>query len=155
MFRTGRLTLRAPFAIVAATLAIAGCAQEKQLYVTNAWVRLAAVQGHPAAAYFTVHGGPSDATLLSVSTDVAIKSAMHETKAGANGAMTMDAVRSVAVPALKPVTFAPGGKHVMLFDVNPGIKAGSAVTFVFTFANGLKIEKDAAVIAAGDPAPKV
>lgn len=153
MFRTGRPTLRAPFAIIAATLAVAGCAQEKQLYVSGAWVRLAAVQGRPAAAYFTLHGGPSDATLISVSTEVAIKSEMHESKAGANGAMTMDAVRSVAIPALGTVAFAPGGKHVMLFDVNPGIKPGATVTFTFTFADGLRIEKDASVIAAGDPAP--
>ncbi len=154
MFRTGRLPLRAPFAIVAATLAIAGCAQEKQLYVSGAWVRLAAVQGRPAAAYFTIHGGPTDAALISVSTDVAIKSEMHETKTLPGGAMTMDAVKSVPVPALKPVAFAPGGKHVMLFDVNPGIKPGAAITFIFTFADGLRIEKDAQVIAAGDPAPK-
>ena len=147
--------MRTMFALIAAAAALAGCAPEKQLYVSDAWVRLAAVQGRPAAAYFTLHGGPTDATLIGVSTDVAIKTEMHETKATANGqGVTMAAIRSVPLPALGTVAFAPGGKHVMLFDVNPGIKPGAGMTFTFVFADGLRIQKDAQVIAAGDPAPE-
>lgn len=137
-----------------ATAALAGCAQEKQLYVDDAWVRLAAVQGRPAAGYFTIHGGPTDATLINVTTDVAIRTEMHESKMTAGGGMTMDAVRSLPIPALQTVTFAPGGKHVMLFDVNPGIKPGAAITFTYTFADGLRIQQNARVIAAGDAPPK-
>ena len=58
------------------------------------------------------------------------------------------------MPARGKVSFAPGGKHAMLFDVNPGIKPGGTITFIFTFADGLRIQQDAGVIAAGDPAPK-
>ncbi|UVO49992.1 copper chaperone PCu(A)C [Sphingomonas sp. SUN019] len=137
-----------------AAAALAGCAQEKQLYVSDAWVRLAAVPGRPAAGYFTIHGGPTDATLISVSTDVAIRTEMHESKMAAGGGMTMDAVRSLPIPALQTVRFAPGGKHVMLFDVNPSVKPGAAITFTYTFADALRIQQDARVIAAGDPPPK-
>lgn len=146
--------MRVLFALFVAAMLLAGCAPKKQLYVNHAWVRLAAVEGRPAAAYFTVHGGPTDATLISVSTPVAIKSEMHETEATPGGGTTMTAVRSLPIPASGTVEFAPGGKHVMLFDVNPGIKPGMGMTFTFTFADGLRIEQDAQVIAAGDPAPK-
>jgi periplasmic copper chaperone A len=146
--------LRHLVALTVVAAALAGCAQEKQLYVDDAWVRLAAVPGRPAAGYFAVHGGPTDATLINVFTDVAIRTEMHESKMAAGGGMTMDAVRSLPVPALQTVTFAPGGKHVMLFDVNPGIKPGAAITFTYTFADGLRIQQDARVIAAGDAPPK-
>jgi periplasmic copper chaperone A len=146
--------LRHLVTLALATAALAGCGQEKQLYVDDAWVRLAAVPGRPAAGYFTIHGGPTDATLISVSTDVAIRTEMHESKMAAGGGMTMDAVRSLPVPALQKIPFAPGGKHVMLFDVNPGIKPGAAITFTYTFADGVRIQQDARVIAAGDPPPK-
>lgn len=140
-------------ALFAAAAALTGCAPEKQLYVSDAWVRLAAVPGRPAAGYFTVHGGTTDATLVSVSTDVAIRAEMHETKQS-RGVMSMDAVRNVAIPASGKVTFAPGGRHLMLFDVNASVKPGSTMTLTFTFADGLGILKEARVIAAADGAPK-
>ena len=139
--------------VLAAAAPLAGCAPEKQLYISGAWVRLAAVDGRPAGAYFTIHGGPTDATLVSVRTDVAVRTELHESMATTNGAMKMDAIRQVAIPALGQVRFAPGGKHAMLFDVNPAVKPGGTITFVFTFADATRIEKDAQVIAAGDPAP--
>lgn len=144
---------RTPVMLVAATAALAGCTQPGQLAVTDAWVRLAAVPGRPAAGYFTIRGGPTDATLLSAATDAAVRTELHESMAAMNGGMTMDAIRSVAVPAGQQVRFAPGGKHAMLFDVNPAIKPGATITLTFTFADATRIEQKAQVLAAGDPAP--
>lgn len=148
--------MRAPFALaplVAVACVLSACAQPKQLYVSDAWVRLPAVKGRPAAAYFTLHGGAADATLINVSTEVAIRTELHETRK-VNGMTTMAPLASVAVPAASKLAFAPGGRHVMLFDLNPSVKPGGSITFTFTFADGLRIQQDAAVIAAGDPAPK-
>ena len=136
-----------------AAVALVGCGQPRQLSVTDAWVRLPAAAGRPAAAYFTLHGGPTDATLINVTSDVAIRSEMHETR-DAGGRTTMAPLASVAVPAKADVPFAPGGRHVMLFDINPSVKPGAAMTLTFTFANAVRIQQDASVIAAGDPAPK-
>lgn len=146
--------MRPSLAILAAAVALAGCGQEKQLYVSNAWVRLPAVTGRPAAGYFTVHGGPTPATLISVSVDTAIRTELHETKRTAKGAMTMAKIGSVPVPALGEVRFAPGWRHLMLFGINPAVKPGSAMTLTFTFADATRILLDATVIAAGDPAPE-
>ncbi len=141
-----------------ALLALGGCGQPKQIYVSDGFVRLAAVPGRPAVAYFTLHGGPSDTVLLSVTTEVAIKSELHESMSSGpanNGGMSsMKPIGQIALPAGGKVVFASSGKHVMLFDMNPGVTRGKTAPLIFTFADGLRIQYDATVIAAGDPAPK-
>jgi copper(I)-binding protein len=132
---------------------LASCAQPKELSVDGAWVRLGAVPGSPAAGYFVVHGGPVPATLISVTTDVAIKSEMHETMT--KGTMSeMAPLQRVEIPANTDVAFKPGGRHVMLFNVNPGITPERKITFTFAFSDGTRILQNANVIAAGDPAGK-
>ena len=39
--------------------------------------------------------------------------------------MTMTPLGQVSVPAGAAVAFAPGGKHLMLFDVAPQVKPGA------------------------------
>ena len=86
-----------------------------------------------------------------MSTDVAIKTEMHETM---GGRMTsMKPLKSVAVPANHRVVFAPGGRHVMRFEVKPGIKQGSNVVLPLSFADGKRLRTNADVINAGDPPP--
>lgn len=139
--------------IAIAALAIAGCQQPKQLYPEHGWVRLPAVKANPAVAYFTIHGGAQDAALLSVTSPTVIRSEMHESMAH-GGVMTMAPIKSISIPARGTVEFKPGGKHVMLYDVNPSVKAGDTMTLVFTFANNDRIPFDVPVLAPGDPAPK-
>ena len=141
------------FAAILVSTLLTGCSQPKQLDVDKLWVRLNAVAKGPAAAYFDVHGGTTPATLIAVSTDTAIRSEMHET-ANEGGMSTMKPIASIDIPAKTVVHFSPGGRHVMLFNVNPGIKPGGTMNFTFTFANGERILQTANVIAAGDPAPK-
>ena len=119
----------------------------------GAWARLGAVTGRPAAAYFTVHGGPTPATLISVTTDVAIKSEMHETM-DKGGMSTMAPLAKVEIPANTDAAFAPGGRHVMLFDMNSGIKPADRVTLTSAFADGTRIINNATVVAAGTPVGK-
>ena len=137
-------------ALLAALLALTGCLP-KTIYVSNGYVRLSAVPKHPAVAYFTLHGGTVDATLIDVTTEVAIRTELHESMQHGNMA-SMKPLDHVALPAASKVVFAPGGKHVMLYDVNPAVVPGKTMPLVFTFADGLRIQYDAPVIAAGDPA---
>ena len=133
-------------------LALAGCSAPPALSVDKAYVRLNAVPSRPAVAYFTLHGGTSDATLIDVSCDVAIKSEMHESMAS-GGMTTMKPLDAIPVRAASTVIFSPGGKHVMLFDMNPGVKPGRRVTLTFTFSNNQRIEYSAPTLAAGAPVP--
>lgn len=136
-------------------LALAACQQAHDPQVTRGWVRLAAAPGRPAAGYFTLTGGATDATLVSVSSPVAGRVELHEsmTMAGGMGAMTMRPLAQVAVPARRGVAFAPGGKHLMIFDVAPGVKPGGAIRLRFSFADGKVLALDARSVAAGDTAP--
>lgn len=133
--------------------ALAGCQQPKQIYASGAYVRLPAVQGRPAVAYFTLHGGEKDATLISVTSPAVIRSELHESMM--HGAVSsMAPVDDVKLPKKGRIAFAPGGRHVMLFGLNKTVAAGGTMTLVLTFADALRIEVDAPVIAAGDPAPE-
>ena len=146
--------MRTVVTLLAAGLALAGCGTPREdVWVDGAWVRLGAVRGRPAAAYFTIHGGPTARTLINVTTDVTLRSEMHETMA--RGSMSsMTPLASIIIPADAAVAFKPGGRHVMLFDVNPGITPGSAITLTLTFGDGTRIVQDAKVVGAGDSQPK-
>lgn len=138
-------------ALLMSTLALGSCAKDEYIYVDKGWVRLPAVPGRPGAAYFTIHGGAQADTLIGVDSPVAIKTEIHDT-VSEGGAMKMRPLPRVDVPAKGEVAFAPGGKHVMLFDLRSGLKAGDTVRLNFTFASGLQIYIDAPAQAAGDPA---
>lgn len=146
MRRSGR-------SILAATLlaAITGCGGPATLSVDDAYVRLPAVAGRPGVAYFTIHGGPEATRLLSVTSPVVVRTELHESMSG-GGMATMAPLRDVPVAASAELTFAPGGRHAMLFDINARVKPGKNIPLLFTFANNQRIEVDAPVIAAGDTA---
>lgn len=147
--------MRAIFAMglagaVLAAATLAGCRQA-ELGADNAWVRLPAVSGRPGAAYFTVKGGAQATNLVAVSSPAAIRAELHEMK-HEGGMMTMAPVKDVPVPAGGTVEFKPGGKHVMLHDLSPSVRAGGTIPLRLSFADGKTIELNAAVRAAGDAA---
>lgn len=136
-----------------AMLTLASCAKAPELSVGDGYVRLPAVAGRPAAGYFTITGGPTGGRLLSISSAVAIRTEMHETRRE-GGVSRMVAVREIAVPANGETRFRPGGLHAMLFSVNAGIKPGSGVPMTFSFGDGRRIQYRALAIAASAPAPE-
>ncbi len=139
--------------VLVAALALGACSSAPPtLSVDKGYIRLAAVPSRPAVAYFTIHGGTADTALIAVSSDVSVKNELHESMQS-GGMAAMKPLGDVPIRSGSTVVFAPGGKHVMLFDMNPGIKPGRAVTLTFTFANNQRILFDAPTIAAGAPAP--
>jgi periplasmic copper chaperone A len=83
------------------------------------WVRMPAVGQTVAAAYVTfVNTSDSDIALLDVSSPVATAE-LHETVTDDEGVMRMQPrPQGFVVPASGELVFAPGGAHVMLFDVD-------------------------------------
>ena len=136
--------------MVAAALLLAGCSGGAEPSVSDAWVRLAAVPGRPAAGYFTLHGGAKAATLAQVAAAGVARVELHESRATANGMMAMDAVASVPVPAGGTVAFKPGGYHAMLFGVPGSVKPGATLTMTFRFGDGRAVEVPAKVVSAGE-----
>jgi copper(I)-binding protein len=143
--------MKSALLLVPAIVALSACQQPKDVSAGKAWVRLAAVPANPSAAYFTLRGGPKDATLTSVSTSAAVRSEMHESM-NAGGVMSMAPLKLVALRAGGEVTFAPGGKHVMLYGLKAA--AGGSVPLTFTFADGKTLTTQARVVGAGDSAPE-
>ncbi|ODP39449.1 copper chaperone PCu(A)C [Sphingomonas turrisvirgatae] len=140
--------MRRLFALCLVTATLAAC-QQAELGANDAWVRLPAVTGRPGAAYLTIRGGSEPTTLVAVSSPAAIRTELHEMKQE-GGMMTMAPRRDVAVPAGQTVELKPGGIHVMLYDISPSVRAGSAVPLKLSFADGRVLEVSAKVKAAGD-----
>ncbi|HEY0270167.1 MAG TPA: copper chaperone PCu(A)C [Sphingomonas sp.] len=136
-----------------ALILLAGCHHHgRRPYADAAWVRLAAVSGNPAAAYFTLYGGRSPGRLIAIDSPAAGSSELHRSMTAGDMA-SMRRVDGVDVPAGGVVAFAPGGYHVMLFGVGAHVKAGGTMPLVARFAGGDPVTMTARVVGAGDPPP--
>lgn len=126
---------------IAVAVTLGGCAKTPaELTVVDAVVRLSANPKAPSVAYFTVKGGAIDDRLLDVTSPVVIRTEMHESMTTGTMASMKPLKGGVAIPAGTSVKFAPEGRHVMLFDVNPGIKPYTTAAFSFTFASGTQLQ---------------
>lgn len=106
---------------------------------------LPAVKGNPGAAYFTLaNSGTAPLALAAVSIAGAGKAEMHRTE---GGKMTMVERAEVAPGAA--LAFAPGGYHVMAFDLDPALAPGGSAEITLTFANGDKLSAPLAIEAVG------
>lgn len=90
------------------------------------------VHGEVGAGYFTlVNDGPAD-KLVSVSSPAAKTVEMHISEMKSD-MMSMRRLDAVEAPARGSVDFAPGGRHLMLFQVAPDLKEGQEVPVTLTF----------------------
>lgn len=122
----------------------AGCSDPKPVYVDGGYVRLNANPAAPSAGYFTIHGGDAPVVLRDVATDSAVRVEMHQSMTQ-GGMASMKPVETIDVPAGAQIKLAPGGTHLMLWQVNPQAIADGKMTFTFTFSNGDRILADAVV----------
>ncbi|WP_156356288.1 copper chaperone PCu(A)C [Sphingomonas sp. Leaf22] len=132
-----------------AALMLSGC--QKGPSVDDAWVRLPAVPGRPAAGYATVRGGSGNDVLTSVASPAVQRAELHESMASHGGMMAMRALDKVKVEG--SIGFSPGGKHIMLFGLSPDLRAGGTIPMTFGFEDGSKVTVDVKLVAAGDPEP--
>lgn len=142
------------WAVVAVAAAAAACAKVEAPAASDAWIRLAAVPGRPAAGYFTLHGGRADTELVGVSVAGVPRVELHLSRMTAGDMMTMDATPAVDLPAGAALPFAPGGRHAMLFDVPAALTSGKTATMTFRFADGQTAVAEAKVVSAGASGPE-
>ncbi|WP_129586169.1 copper chaperone PCu(A)C [Sphingomonas montana] len=142
---------RAPLALL--LLALAGCGTpQKMVTVTDAYVRLPAVRGNPAAAYFKIENGVIPDRLVSVTSPDASRAEIHASGMHA-GMATMAPLPGVDIAAGATATFAPGANHVMLFGLPATLAPGKPVRLLVRFQSGFTVATDAPTIAAGQDAP--
>jgi copper(I)-binding protein len=117
----------------------------------HVWARPIAGSAATAAVYFTVTNKSQPDRLTGVSTPIAAGAELHET-INDNGVMKMRPVQSIALDPGKPVTFKPGGYHVMLTGMKGALKAGDSFPLTLTFEHAQLITETVKVDAAGSAA---
>lgn len=118
------------FISVVCLLGWLGIAQA-EVKLTDAWVRASNPGQSVGAAYITLSSA-QDVTLVYVETERAGSVEMHSMTME-NGIMKMRSMEELPVPAGKPVKLAPGGLHLMLFELPRPFKAGEQVKFRLCF----------------------
>lgn len=131
-------------------LGIAACGSAPpapNVKVEQAWIRLPASPGQPAAGYFSAAATTSGETLLDV-TSPSARVEMHETVT--NGGMA-EMVPLPEAPFLDgELRFAPGGRHLMLMELDPQLKPGGSLALSFKFKQAPPVTVQAHLMAAGD-----
>jgi copper(I)-binding protein len=150
--------------MLAATLFLAGLiaaparAEEVKagdLVITQAWSRATPSGAKIGSGYFTIENkGTTADRLVGISADVAGKVEVHE-MAMKNGVMTMRPLAAgLTIDPGKTVILAPGGYHLMMFDLKRPLKQGDAlpVTLEFEKAGRVKVSLDVQGVGAQGPA---
>jgi copper(I)-binding protein len=136
-----------PALLLPIVLAFASCSgsgaedDPPRVTVQDAVVTLPAVPGRPGAAYFTLESN-APAALVSVASPRAARIELHE--AG---------MRPAARFALRPgeaLRFEPGGRHAMLFGLDPALRPGDRLALTFTFDGAPSVSAQAEVRGPGD-----
>jgi periplasmic copper chaperone A len=149
---------RLAYAVLISTLLAAPAgAQEVRagdLVITQAWSRATPGGAKVAGGYLTIENkGSVPDRLIGASTDVAAKLQVHE-MATDNGVMTMRPLESgLAIDPGKTVKLAPGGYHLMMFDLKSPLKQGDKLPVTLEFEKAGKVQLSLDVQGIGAQAP--
>jgi periplasmic copper chaperone A len=145
-------------AMIATLIAAPGRADEVKagdLVITQAWSRATPNGAKIGSGYFTVENmGAAPDRLVSVSADIAGKVEVHEMTTK-DGVMTMRPIeKGLVIDPGKTIKLAPGGNHLMMFDLKSPLKQGDTlpVTLEFEKAGKVKISLDVQALGAAGPA---
>ena len=121
-------------------------ASAQGIVLSDARVQLPVVSGRPGAAYFTLTQATGAARKLTgVTVALAGRAEMHETVGG-----TMKPLSDVALTPGTTLKFEPGGKHVMLFDLDPKLRFQKEVALTVTLDDGERATAQAAVTTVAE-----
>lgn len=131
-------------AVLAAALAAGAAAHGHggSIHVDDAWSRELPPVSRNGAAYLSVRnaGATADA-LVGADTPVAARAEVHE-HVMHGGVMRMQPVDALSLPPGETVRMAPGGLHLMLFDLKAPLRRGERfpVTLRFRDAPALEVQ---------------
>jgi periplasmic copper chaperone A len=146
------------FAALAATLVAApACAEDVKagdLVISQAWSRATPNGAKIAGGYLTIENkGAAPDRLIGGSGDIAGKVEVHEMAVN-NGVMTMRPLdKGLAIEPGKTVKLAPGGYHLMMFDLKGPLKQGEKVPVTLVFEKAGKVNLSLDVQGVGAQAP--
>jgi copper(I)-binding protein len=136
--------------LMAALLALSACGDAGPVAPPQpaATVRLAAVPGRPASGYFQLKIAGDRGALLSVSSPQTGRIEMHETMNMAT-MTSMHALGPVPVRDGETLSFTPGGRHLMIYDVSRSVAAGQHIDLVLHFQRGDPVTLAATLVPTG------
>lgn len=127
--------------IVAAALALSACNAPVSRCVApqaGAEIRLPVIPGRPGLGHFDIDAPAGQGDLMSVTAERVGRIEMHET-ANINGVSTMRRLERMAPNAcdhFSTMLNAEPRRHLMLFDVDPALRAGDQIVMTFNFERG-------------------
>jgi copper(I)-binding protein len=136
------IVLAAAFALLAA-----GCGGDDGVSVDDPWARNSPRMANAGAIYMDLESGDGDRLIgAAVDASIAGKVEIHETamvegemgeesEEGMGGAMMMQEVGEIALPAGETVKLEPGGYHIMLLDISTPLELGETFDVTLTFEN--------------------
>lgn len=137
--------------IAAIALLLPLAASAADIAVKSPWVRASLVQSEVTAGYLEItNSGKTDDALVAASSPVAGRVEIHTMKMD-GGIMQMRKLEKLDVPAGKTVALAPGGDHLMFFELKQTLKKGESVPVTLTFKKSGE-QKISAVIKSMDEA---
>lgn len=139
-----------------ALVVISGCGASDQISVEDAWARVSPAGVTTGAAYFKITATNDDALIaVTVPQDIADHAEIHEVVQAMNmsdgssdmdhesmhdgamngGAMSMQEIDQLPLPAGSTVRLAPGGYHIMLIDLVEPLVVGDTFELTLDFEN--------------------
>ncbi len=116
---------------------------------SDGWMR-AMPPGQPTAAAYLTLSNPADSTvvLLAASSSLAGKVEIHRSFQQ-DGMWRMRRLADLPIPAGERAELAPGGAHLMMFDMKQALREGDTLPVTLEFDNGQTIEMNIEVRAIG------
>lgn len=140
-----------PRLLFAAALVLAAApAEAAGPNVSQAWSRPAAA-GTNGVGFLTLTNTGAADTLVGAESPVARKIEIHRSSMK-GGVMSMQRETTIPLPAGAAVTFAPGGRHLMLIGLTRPLKVGEKAPVTLIFARAGRVKAELTVGIAG-PAP--
>lgn len=153
-------TLSRIFALATLTVALVSTSVRAEdvkagdLVITQAWTRATPNGAKIGGGYLTIENkGTAPDRLISGSGDIAGRMEIHE-MATNNGVMTMRPLdKGLTIEPGKTVKLAPGGYHLMMFDLKNPLKQGDKVPVTLEFEKAGKVTVSLDVESVGAQAP--
>ena len=121
----------ATFFVVLQAALLSACEVNNKVAVIDSWARANAPGQRVGAAYMTFISA-QDSTFVKAETTIADSVEIHSMTMK-DGVMKMRMLNELPLSAGKPEKLAPGGFHLMLFDVKKQLIAGEKLDLTLTF----------------------
>ena len=148
--------------VLAKTSVLAACGEEvaeveaapegviEGMSIENARMVLGPVEGNPAAVYFDLkYEGDRGLTIRRADVEGAGSAMLHDYGEYNFEVQMMEAL-PIAITKGTELTFEPGAKHVMAFDLSPELQPGGTAEVTLTVSGGGQHKFDAEIRAAGE-----